>query len=70
MKIKLFLFAAILAALCSCSKSGDIQYLPFQSDEHSNWGLVSTDGKVLFENEFKNEPTVVMHDVTTQSFLT
>lgn len=62
MKIKLFLFAAILAALCSCSKSGDIQYLPFQSDEDSNWGLVSTDGKVLFENEFKNEPTVVMHD--------
>ena len=62
MKIKWFLFAAILAALCSCSKSGDIQYLPFQSDEDSNWGLVSTDGKVLFENEFKNEPTVVMHD--------
>lgn len=62
MKIKWFVFAAILAALCSCSKSGDIQYLPFQSDEDSNWGLVSTDGKVLFENEFKNEPTVVMHD--------
>lgn len=62
MKIKWFVFAAILAALCSCSKSGDIQYLPFQSDDDSNWGLVSTDGKVLFENEFKNEPTVVMHD--------
>lgn len=62
MKINHLFFAAILAALCSCSKSGDIQYLPFQSDEDSNWGMISTDGKVLFNNEFKNEPTVVMHD--------
>jgi DNA-directed RNA polymerase subunit RPC12/RpoP len=43
---------------------GYIQYVPFQESEDDNWGMISTDGKVLFEKEFPNEYklTVVMND--------
>lgn len=54
---------AVIAMCCvSCSSgegSGKVEYLPFQEKEDGQWGLISTDGKVLFSNEFKNEPTIV-----------
>ena len=40
----------------------DIQYIPFQETVSSGWGLIGTDGQVLVNNEFKNMPTVVMHN--------
>lgn len=44
----------------SLSGKGDIQYMPFRESEDGRWGLISTDGKVLFSEEFKDQPTVVM----------
>lgn len=47
-------------AMTACQKSAnDIRYIPFQSEEDGKWGLVSDEGKVLFENEFRNVPTYV-----------
>lgn len=52
--------------LCACGKQESIpakvQYVPFQAEEDGRWGLISTEGEVLFADEFANEPTVAMND--------
>ena len=62
-KLLLLLFAVLLY---SCDKfsgdSGEIQYFPFQSEKDGRWGMMSPDGEVLFEGEFKECPTVAMND--------
>lgn len=47
--------------LVSCGKN-EIQYYPFISEEDKNFGLISVEGEVLYENEFEKEPTVVVND--------
>jgi len=60
-----FIFSLITIALLSgCANVGDvlstdsqkfkIDYLPYQTEKDGRWGLIGTDGKVLFEPEFKN----------------
>lgn len=61
---QLLLLLAIVALLASCSKSDDkLQYMPFQEEKDGKWGMMGTDGKVLFSDEFKEMPTVVMNGV-------
>jgi hypothetical protein len=44
--------------LTSCeSNDSKVKYLPFRSSENGNWGMMTTEGKVLFEEEFKRKPT-------------
>lgn len=38
-------------------------YLPVKTDKNSNWGMVGPDGKLLFEDEFEEEPTPVFGGV-------
>lgn len=62
MKKQYFLsVVALIALLTSCSKndSENIEYVPFKESEKGLWGMISTDGEVLFSEEFKNRPTVV-----------
>lgn len=61
---KLFLAAVAVLALASCNqeKGGGIQYMPFQESEKSNWGLIDASGQALLTDEYKQMPTVVMHD--------
>lgn len=61
---KLFLAVVAVLALASCNqeKGGGIQYMPFQESEKSNWGLIDASGQALLTDEFKQMPTVVMHD--------
>lgn len=61
---KLFLAAVAVLALASCNqeKGGGIQYVPFQESEKSNWGLIDASGQALLTDEYKQMPTVVMHD--------
>lgn len=60
---QLFSICFALVALCclvSCEKSDSkVEYIPFRSEEDGKWGMISTEGKVLFENEFHNVPTYV-----------
>ena len=39
----------------------DVDYLPFRINETSRWGLIAPDGEVLFEDEFKNQPTAAIN---------
>lgn len=55
---------AITMAMTGCggSDSPQITQVPFKSDEDGKWGLISPDGKVTVENEFRNVPTYVTED--------
>lgn len=55
-----------LALLSSCSKSSGpfnvgVEYIPFQEEKNGLWGMIGTDGEVLFSEEFKEEPTVAIN---------
>lgn len=51
-----------IAMLLSCnSTKNKTEYVPFKSSSKAKWGMMSVDGKVLFEEEFKDEPTVVIN---------
>lgn len=61
------LLLATAALLVSCNpftafNSDKLQYMPFQEEKDGQWGMISTDGEVLFTDEFKEEPTVVTND--------
>ena len=57
----LTLFAVILLLpLNSCSGGSGrskVEYIPFRETKDGQWGMISPDGKVLFKEEFNNEPT-------------
>ena len=68
MKKTLFLFVTLVSMsaslLClflfvSCKQEGEskVEYIPFQESENGLWGMISSDGEVLFTEEFKNPPT-------------
>lgn len=46
-------------SLASCAKDGNSQLeaFAFKGSDDSNWGMISTDGKVIFSDEFKEAPT-------------
>lgn len=58
----LTLFAMILLLpLNSCSGGSGrskVEYIPFRETQDGQWGMISPDGKVLFREEFNNEPTL------------
>lgn len=66
-KISRLLFGIMMCALVvSCSEiyemtKGETSYLPFRSSEVGKWGMMGTDGKALFEEEFKDQPTMAMN---------
>lgn len=41
----------------------DVDYVPFKTSENDNWGLISVDGKPLFEDEFDHEPSISVNGV-------
>lgn len=49
--------------LTSCDSIFNTVYVPFKSSEDSKWGMISTDGSVLFEDEFKHRPTCVYNGI-------
>lgn len=52
--------AAVMAiASCSSEMASETGGLPFRSSEKGKWGLVSSSGQVIFEEEFKDCPTAV-----------
>lgn len=51
----------IITWLTSCSNASNdpITHVPFKEAKDGKWGMIAMDGKVLFKEEFKQEPTVV-----------
>lgn len=66
---KLLTLALLLSAvvLSGCGLGGDlsdeqkVEAIAFQSEKDGNWGLISTDGKVIFADEFKTAPTSLIN---------
>ncbi len=54
-------FVALVVAtitMVSCSKSSsEIDGVGFKGPDDANWGMIATDGTVIFQDEFKNCPT-------------
>lgn len=62
----LALSALCVACATSCgSRTEEITYLPVKMEKNGSWGMVGPDGKMLFEDEFKNEPSPVLNGVFT-----
>lgn len=51
---------ALLLTGCGGGNEVEIQYYPVQLSDGGNWGMISEDGDVLFEGEFKERPTAVV----------
>ncbi len=55
--LSVMVFACLALSSCSKEKSAEIEYFGYKSG-NGMWGMLSPDGKILFEDEFKGEPTV------------
>ncbi len=58
--------AMLLLASCngnSDSEDIDVQYVAVKTTSSGDWGMVGPDGKMLFENEFKEQPSPVISGV-------
>jgi hypothetical protein len=56
----------LLLASCSGNSSSDdlaVQYVPVKTTSSGDWGMVGPDGKMLFDNEFKAQPSPVISGV-------
>lgn len=41
----------------------EVDYVPFKVSENDNWGMISVEGKPLFEDEFENRPSISVNGV-------
>lgn len=57
------LVAVAIVSSCSEGKKSDITHLPFRSSQDAQWGMISTDGKVLFEGQFASMPSVAVNGI-------
>jgi len=57
------LVAVAIVSSCSEGKKSDITHLPFRNSQDTKWGMVSTDGKILFEGEFASMPSVAVNGI-------
>ncbi|MCM1352375.1 MAG: WG repeat-containing protein [Alistipes senegalensis] len=63
---KCLLLGLLMSSTTSCDKHGsmpEITHLPFKAAKSDNWGLIGTDGTVLFEDEFYKTPSAVVNGV-------
>ncbi|MDE6258977.1 MAG: WG repeat-containing protein [Muribaculaceae bacterium] len=63
----LYLSLLLTFLLPSCvgenETSGQIEYISVQLEKDGDWSLMSKDGKIKFENEFKEAPSAVINGV-------
>ena len=58
-----FILSTLFLVSClDSAEKGTTGYLPFKSSSDGRWGLMGTDGVVLFEDEFKDIPTSAVND--------
>lgn len=59
-----YLISSVIVLCVSCSQKEDrnVQFFPFQESENSLWGMISPSGEVIFNEEFKEKPTIVRDD--------
>ncbi len=57
-KVYLFLLVCFVLVSCGNDKSRGVEYVPYQETDGGQWSMISSEGKVLFSEEFKNAPTI------------
>lgn len=58
--VRAMVMLGLMPLLTACSGEAaerEVEFLPFQESKGGNWGLIGTDGTVLFSEEFTSEPT-------------
>ena len=55
----LLLFMVMILSSCNKETNDYVTAFPFMETDNGKWGMITTDGEVLFSQEFKNQPTVV-----------
>lgn len=57
------LLAALAFVSCQEESSPEFEYIPFKRAYSDNWGLISLDGNILFENKYSSCPSPVYNGV-------
>lgn len=52
---------ALLLTSCGGGNKIEIEGIPVQLSDKGNWGMITPDGDVIFESEFKEQPTAVVN---------
>ena len=55
----LLLFMVMILSSCNKETNDYVTAFPYMETDKGKWGMITTDGEVLFSQEFKNQPTVV-----------
>lgn len=58
-KVIFVLMVAFLLSNCQKSDNGELQYYSFKVSKSDKWGIIDGNGKVIVEDEFKNQPMIV-----------
>ncbi|NDV66335.1 WG repeat-containing protein [Bacteroides sp. 224] len=61
MRKVVYLFILSLCIFACNKQESEITHLAFKRTDSDRWGLISTDGKILFENEFEEEPSFAVN---------
>lgn len=65
--MKRFLLIPVLAVICllltgcGSGSSPSLDYIPVKTSKNAKWGFIGPDGKMLYEDEFENKPSVVIN---------
>lgn len=62
MKLKNIWSLFVIALLASCGREEGPTHLPVQNQKDGQWGMVTTDGEVVFEDKFEKEPSLAFRD--------
>lgn len=56
---------AVLTLIASCSDggNGEISLIPVKLDEDSHWSMINQDGQIVYEDAFKERPTICYNGV-------
>lgn len=70
MKMKNLLSTVVLVtflmSLTACNGDGDkVELMPVKTSRNGSWSMLSPDGKIKYDAEFKNEPSVCFNGVFT-----
>ena len=62
----LLIIVAVSGVFTACDNSGSkVINIAFQSEENGRWGMMTTNGKVIFEDEFEREPSASVNGYFT-----
>lgn len=59
-----------MTVMTSCNSSSNdeyagVEYIPVKMDKNDRWGFVNSKGEFLYEDEFENQPTMVVDGIFT-----